>query len=95
MRRLENHSHSIVLPHRNALIFRCKYVLRTAKDRLSDPSKIRARDFRGEFRRSAICWVSATIGINRSIFWNSLIRLEPRIAGKTPSALAGGTPGAR
>jgi len=35
------------------------------KNRLFDPSKIRALEFKGEFRRSAICAVSPTIGINR------------------------------
>jgi hypothetical protein len=39
----------------------------TLKHRALKPSEIRALDFKGEFRRSAICSVSATIGINRSI----------------------------
>jgi hypothetical protein len=61
------HSHSMVLSHGNALIFQRKFFLRTAKNRLTDPSEIFALDFKHEFRRSAICSVSATIGINRSI----------------------------
>jgi hypothetical protein len=56
------HSHSIVLSHRNALIFQCKFFLRIAKNRLGDLSEFRALDFKEEFRRSVICMVSATIG---------------------------------
>jgi len=37
------------------------------KNRLTDPSEIRALDFKHEFRRSAICSVSDTIGIDRPI----------------------------
>jgi hypothetical protein len=33
-----------------------------------DPSEIRALDFKHEFRPSAICSVSATIGIDQPIF---------------------------
>jgi hypothetical protein len=62
------HSHSIVLSHRNALIFQCKFFLRIAKNRLGDLSEFRALDFKEEFRRSVICMVSATIGIHQSIF---------------------------
>jgi len=40
---------------------------RTTKSRLADPSEICALDFKHQFRRSTICSVSATIGINRSI----------------------------
>jgi hypothetical protein len=40
----------------------------TAKNRPGDPSEIRALEFKGEFRRSAICSISGTIGIDRSIF---------------------------
>ena len=39
-----------------------------AKNRLPNPSKIRPLDFKSEFRRSAICAVSATIGID----WSTL-----------------------
>jgi hypothetical protein len=39
----------------------------TVKYRLLDTSEIRVTDFEGEFRRSAICSVPATIGINRPI----------------------------
>jgi hypothetical protein len=35
------------------------------KNRLADPSEICALEFKEEFRRSALCSVSATIGINR------------------------------
>jgi hypothetical protein len=37
------------------------------KNRLTDPSEIRAFDFKGEFRRSAICLLPATIGVDRPI----------------------------
>jgi len=37
------------------------------KNRLSDPSEIRALDFKHEFRRSAIYSVSDIIGIDRPI----------------------------
>jgi len=38
------------------------------KNRLLDPSEIRAFDFKREFRDSKTCWASATIGIDRRIF---------------------------
>jgi hypothetical protein len=63
------HSHSIILGHGNALIFQRKFFLRTMKNRLPDPSKICALDFKKEFRRSAICSVSQTIDIDWSIFF--------------------------
>jgi hypothetical protein len=62
------YTHSIVLTYGNALIFQRKFFLRTAKNRLADPSENRALEFKHEFRRSAICSVSATIGIDRPIF---------------------------
>jgi hypothetical protein len=62
------HSHSIVLSHDNALIFQRKFFPRTMKNRLPDPSEIRALEFKGEFRGFRIRSVSATIGINRLIF---------------------------
>jgi hypothetical protein len=65
----QNHSHSIILGHGNALIFQRKLFLRTMKNRLPDPSKICALDFKKEFRRSAICSVSQTIDIDWSIFF--------------------------
>jgi Ankyrin repeats (3 copies) len=73
----------------SAQIFR-----RTIKHRLLDTSEIRALDFKGEFRRSAICSVSATIGINRSIFEipceNSVIGLaEKRPSAFTPTIASG------
>jgi hypothetical protein len=58
------HSHSIILSHGNALNFQYKFFLRTTKNRLAEPSEICALDFKHEFRRSAICSVSATIGID-------------------------------
>lgn len=61
------HSHSIVLSYGNALDFRHNLFLRTKKNRLTDPSEIRALDFIRKFRRSVISSVSATTGINRSI----------------------------
>jgi hypothetical protein len=50
------------------LVFQRKFFLRTMKNRLPDPSEICALDFKGQFPRSAISSVSATIGINWSIF---------------------------
>jgi hypothetical protein len=44
------HSHSIVLSHRNALIFRGKFFLRILKNRIPDPSEICALEIKGEFR---------------------------------------------
>jgi hypothetical protein len=40
----------------------------TTKNRIPDPSEILALEFKGEFRRSAICSVSQTIDIGWSIF---------------------------
>jgi hypothetical protein len=62
------HSHSIVLMHGNALILPSKFFLRATKNRLPDPSKIRAPEFKSEFHRFGICSVSVTIDIDRSIF---------------------------
>jgi hypothetical protein len=41
----QNHSHSIVLTYGNALMFQRKFFLRTAKNRLADPSENRALEF--------------------------------------------------
>ena len=68
-RRDPPHSHSIILSYGNALIFRCNFFLRTSKNRLPDPSEICALDFKREFHRFGIRSVSATIGINWSIFY--------------------------
>ena len=62
------HSHSIVLGHGNALIFQRKFFLRMRENRLHDPLKICALEFKGEFRRSGIWSVSATIDIDWPIF---------------------------
>jgi hypothetical protein len=43
-------------------------LLRLVKNRLGDPSGIRALEFKREFRRSAISSVSATIDVDWSIF---------------------------
>jgi len=43
------HSHSMVLRHGNALIFRRKFFLREPKNRLPDPSETRALKFKEEF----------------------------------------------
>jgi hypothetical protein len=51
------------------LIQPSKYFPRSPKNRPPDPSKIRALDFKGEFRQSAICSVSATIDIYWSYFY--------------------------
>lgn len=87
-RRGKNYSHSIIFSHGNALIFRCKFFLRTTKNRLTDPSEICALEFKHEFRRFTICSVSTTIGVNRSIF--AIHGSEPRSAAhqkKTVSSL--------
>jgi hypothetical protein len=44
---------------------RRNFLLSITKNRLADPSEICAHEFKEEFRRSAICAVSPTIGINR------------------------------
>jgi hypothetical protein len=62
------HSHSMVLSDGSALIFQRKLFQRTSKNRLPNPSDICALDFKREFRRLGICSISATIGINWSIF---------------------------
>jgi hypothetical protein len=62
------HSHSIVLSDDNALDFQRKFFLPPTQNRLAVPSKICAPDFKRGFRRFAISSVSATIGIDRSIF---------------------------
>lgn len=46
-----NDTHSMVLSHANALIFQRKFFLRISKNRIPDPSKIRALDFKRKFRR--------------------------------------------
>jgi hypothetical protein len=68
------------------LIWRDKFLRATVKHRLRDPSEIRALDFKGEFRRSAICSPSATIAINGSII--RLLQRQPNICStaKIPSA---------
>jgi hypothetical protein len=71
------HSHSIVLRHGNALICQRKFFLCTRKHRARNPSEICALDFKGEFRRSAISSVPATIGIDWSIFSNLLSKRQP------------------
>ena len=65
---LNPHSHSIVRSDRNALNSKCKFFLRAAKNRPTDPSEIFALDFKWEFLGFGICSVSATIDIDRSIF---------------------------
>jgi hypothetical protein len=57
-----------VLKDHNALIWQHKSFPPTTKNRLADPSEICALDFARQFPRFRICQVSATIGINRSIF---------------------------
>jgi len=47
--------------------FIAQFFQHAAKNRLPNPSKTRPLDFKSEFRRSAICSVSATIGIDWSI----------------------------
>jgi hypothetical protein len=57
----------MVLSDHNALIQHSKFFPRTMKNRLADPSKICALEFKSEFRRSELCPVSGTIGIDRSV----------------------------
>lgn len=64
-------AHSIILSYGNALNFQRKFFPYPMKNRLADPSEICALDFKHEFGRSAICSVSATIGIDRSILADS------------------------
>jgi hypothetical protein len=70
----------------NALIYQRNFFLHTTKNRLLDPSEIRALDFKGEFRRFEISSVSATIDIDWSILANFLRRLPDQLAAKRPSA---------
>jgi hypothetical protein len=63
-----HYSHSIILSNGNAVISQCKFFLLTTKNRLADPSEICALESKREFGRFAIRSVSATIGIDRSIF---------------------------
>jgi hypothetical protein len=59
-----------------------------AKNRLAERSEIRVLDFKHEFRRSAICSVSRTIGVDRAIPEVLYVpRLDPA-GGKTPSRAA-------
>jgi hypothetical protein len=55
----------------SALIFQRKFFQRARKNRLPNPSEICALDLKREFRRLRVCSVSATIGINWSIFSGS------------------------
>jgi hypothetical protein len=81
------HSHSIVLSDGSALIFQRNFFLRTKKNRLPDPPKICALDFKREFAPFAISSVSATIGIDWSIFGSPPARTAAsRLSVKRPSA---------
>jgi hypothetical protein len=53
-----------------------------AKNRLADPSDIFDLESKQKFRGSATCSVSATIGIDRSIFLNSSSTQGSRVGGK-------------
>jgi hypothetical protein len=64
---LFRHSHSIVLSDDNALIFHSIFSAH-GKEPAPNPSKIRALEFKGEFRRFGNYSVSRTIDDNRSIF---------------------------
>jgi hypothetical protein len=55
-------SHLIVLSYGNALNFQRKFFPCPMKNRPTDPSEIRVLEFKGQFRRRAICSVLATIG---------------------------------
>ena len=52
----------------NILIYHHNFFRLPAKNRLPDPSEIRALEFKREFLRFGICSVPATIGIDRTIF---------------------------
>jgi hypothetical protein len=67
----------MIFGYHKTLIWRDKFLRGTVKHRLRDPSEIRALDFKGEFRRSAICSPSATIAINGSII--RLLQRQPNI----------------
>ena len=59
------HSHSIILSHGNALIYRHKLLPRTTKNRLADPSEISALDSKANFddpRFARFQRLSASIG---------------------------------
>lgn len=103
--RLPPHSHSIVLSDDNALIYRRKFIRPIAKNRLPDPSKICAPDFKREFSQSATSSVSATIDLRlvnvRSLTQQTAIRRvaekyrQRRLHGPSagPIRLAGGGTG--
>jgi hypothetical protein len=55
------------------------------ENRLLDPSKICALEFKGEFRRFKIRSISATIGIDRSDFDSAATNRDPLGAGERPS----------
>jgi hypothetical protein len=84
------YSHSIVLRHGNALICPRKFFPPATKNRLRDPSEICAIDFKHEFRRFAICSVSATIGIDWPICDLRSDRAPSAPRQKTPSPVAAG-----
>jgi hypothetical protein len=62
-----HHSHSMVPDRGDALIFRDEFSC-TRRKIFTIRQKFRAPDCKRGFRQSAICSVSATIGIYRSIF---------------------------
>jgi hypothetical protein len=90
------HSHSIILRHRNALIFRRKFFLGKDKDRLPDPSEICALDFKGKFRRFKICSVqrlSASIGrFLKSVGESGVIGFAEKRPSRRPSRLGQSRP---
>ena len=81
------HSHSILSTHRNALIYKRKFFLRTLEHRAPDPSEIFALEFKGTIGRFEICLVSATIGIDRSIFLKSIELQRARVTWKNTVSL--------
>lgn len=62
------HSHSIVLSHGNVLIYRCKFFCERQRTVSPIRQKIALLNFKENFRRFGVPLVSATIGVNRSIF---------------------------
>ena len=65
---------------------------RMTKDRLAEPSKICALDFKYEFRRSTGCSVSATIGIDWPILGIFREDGATGLAKKGPSAMGNENP---
>jgi hypothetical protein len=75
------------LSDHNAFIQQREFFPRTTKNLLGDPSEICALDFAEQFPRFRICSISATIGIDRSIFQISGKSGVTGLSQKRPSAV--------